>query len=181
MWHLICLNAPIDTHKTNKFLSFVCTQMSASVWKVMGGHVFPLHRELMRIFSPTRLMSSFSPNPFCYETLLFLFPRRDFRRKWWRETFTPGSSWLPWKHRSAPLSAVFFVGDWAHSLLLRLIWPLHLLPHRGKTSPGGSLSVGLTLWDSPSAPTRCRVSDSHLCSLYLTRKAICQEDECVNV
>lgn len=29
----------VDEHKTNKFLSFVCTQMSASVWKVMGGHV----------------------------------------------------------------------------------------------------------------------------------------------
>lgn len=75
------------------------------------------------------------------------------------------------------LRLVFVAADWAHSLLPCLIWPLHLLPHRGQTSPGASLSVGPTLWDSPSAPTRCRVSGSRLGSPYLRRKTICQEDE----
>lgn len=57
---------------------------------------------------------------------LIFFPPRDFRKKWQKGTLTPGRGWLPWKHRSAPLSAIwvsFWLTKYSHYFLSYLFAP----------------------------------------------------------
>lgn len=54
-----------------------------------------------RVVSSTAVTAA-QPSALHLKRCGFLRPLRDFKEKWRRETWIRGSSWLPWKHRSAP-------------------------------------------------------------------------------